>query len=91
MISMTHINTLSRALPRCDLTNSNGDLLVLDRHGEIIGRIDLDAGVVRVFDNYEHRAKVKTRLKRAGIPCSFEDPASGALRILYEPLERPPA
>ena len=83
-MKMTSLNTISSALSQCDLTQSSGDLLILDRHGEIIGRIDLDTGAVRIFDKYGHRGKVKTRLKRAGIPCSFEDPAAGALKVLYD-------
>lgn len=80
---MTQLNILTRALPRCDLSNSSGDLLIVDRHAEIIGRIDFEAGKVCVFDTYEHKVKVKKRLKRAGIPCAYEDPTPGAFKVLY--------
>lgn len=83
-MNMTKINTLSRALPRCDLTQSSGDILILDRHAEVIGRVDLEKAKIYVFDTYEHRKKVLKRLKRAGLPCSYEDPTAGALKVLYD-------
>lgn len=84
MISMAQINTISSVLSQCDLTQSGDDVLILDRNGEIIGRIDVENALVAVFDTYSYRSKLVRRLRKIGIQVLIEDAKAGALKVLYD-------
>ena len=86
MLNLKVFALISKALPRCSVMVSAGDLLITDRNGEVVGAINFESRCITVYRQYTHAMKVTRRLKRASIPVELrEQPVmEQAMKIIYD-------
>ena len=86
MLNLKLFSLLSKALPRCSVIVSAGDLLIIDRNSEIIGEVNFESRCITVYREYTHAMRVVRRLKRASIPVELKEQPTmiQMTKILYD-------
>lgn len=86
MIALRFFSKLYKALPRCRVVTGTGEMVLVDRNGEVIGCIDEKEHCVKIDPGYEYAGIVHKRLQRAGVPARMATHTSmeQSMKILYD-------
>ncbi|MEX0660490.1 MAG: hypothetical protein WEA58_11455 [Balneolaceae bacterium] len=85
---MRKLLRISEALPQCYLSESAGAFTITDKHGEVVGEINIRKNSLLVHSDYKWHKKVMKSLKRKGLDAQLKpkNNTDDIIQVLYGEL-----